>query len=285
MTNNVPPAPPISSMFAFELRDEGGVRALYCQLDSGSVEEAAAAVARGIAARRIGVNARLHEIWLSQLTAEDGTTPSATDLTVLIAGLLQNVGTPDHPANSDHLRGLVAEEIWLQLIAQRDDLGLGLPIRVEGHDWSVTDPGGDGLTVYSAEGTLAFRLWESKFHGGDDAIRDTVNGACRQVRYRATSYLARFSLIAQRLEEDPPLADFYSRLPEMWVDRDASAGVGVVVAAAVDPGTTCFSTMPSYFGLDAPRHQGQLNTIGDCEGFCERVRQVLWKGCGLWNAP
>lgn len=261
-----------------------GVRALYYQLDVEAAEEAAATIAKGIARRRI-VNARLHGVWLDQLSVDDGTTPSATDVQVFVAGLLQNVGTPEEPADRKHLHGLVAEEIWLQLVPQRNEEGLGLPIRVEGHDWSVTDPGGDGLTVYRTAAGLAFRLWESKYHDANDPVRDTVNGACRQVRDHATSYLARFSLIAQRIADDEHLADFYSRLPQLWVDRDPSAGVGVVVAAGADPAVTTFDAMPSYFGLMVERHHGQLNMIGNCETFCDLVRLVLWKGCGLWKEP
>ncbi len=285
LTTETPPPPSVSASFTFELRDEEGVGALYCALDPALAEQAAMCVAKGIAQRRIGVNARLHSVWLEQLDADDGTKPKATDATVLVAGLLQNVGTPAEPADVNHLHGLVAEEIWFQLVSQRDDLGMGLPIHVEGHDWSATDPGGDGLTVYAVSATFAFRLWESKFHDNAAPVRDTVHGACRQMRDRATSYLARFSLVAQRLTDNPPLADFYSRLPEMWVDRTEAVGVGVVVAAGADPGAPSFSGMPSYFGLVVERHQGQLNLLGDCAGFCTRVQQILWKGCGLWNAP
>ena len=67
------------------------------------------------------------------------------------AALLENVGSPAEPAIDQHLFGLVAEGIWQGVIADTD-VGLGTPIRVESHDWSVTDPGGDGLTVYGSNG-------------------------------------------------------------------------------------------------------------------------------------
>jgi hypothetical protein len=70
--------------------------------------------------------------------------------------------------------------IW-HLLTLENTLRYGIPVRVDGPDWSVTDSGGDGLAVYRPADTLVFRLWESKAHTGDGAVRDVVNGACRQV--------------------------------------------------------------------------------------------------------
>ncbi len=258
---------------------------MYCNLDAGEVSRAAEIVARGIAQRRIGMNPRLHGVWVQHLSpeTEEGPSVSDSDKELLVAGLLQNVGSPNAPAPLDHLHGLVAEEIWLEIIAEKD-WGLGPPIRVEGHDWSATDPGGDGLTVHALkDGAFCFRLWESKYHGTALPIRETVNGACRQVKSRATSYLSRFSLIAQRLTDDAALAGFYGRLPEMWVDRDPAAGVGIVVGASeIGSDDNRFNGMPGYFELEPERHQGQLNTVGDFAVFAMHVRDILWKGCALW---
>jgi hypothetical protein len=279
--DNPPPEPKLASLFLHELTEEGGVAALYCILEDAHLNEAANVVARGIAKRRIGVNQRLHEVWLEQLALEDRPELPGSDRQLLAASLLQNIGTPTKPAAVEHLYGLVAEELWLQLITE-EDMGLGLPIRVEGHDWSATDPGGDGLTVYALQDDdFCFRLWESKYHGTGDPIRQTVGIACRQVKARVLSYLARFSLIASRLTDNPPLAVFYGRLPEMWVDKDAAAGVSIVVGASNRDDAACFEAIPDYFGLGPEHHQGQLNTVGDFVGLAARVREVLWAGCGL----
>jgi hypothetical protein len=98
---------------------------------------------------------------------------------------------------------------------------------------------------------------------------------------RALSYLARFSLIAQRLTGEPELAKFYGLLGEMWVNEDPSAGASVVVGASQEKvQDNCFEGIPGFFEFGAERHQGQLNTVGDFDGFAKAVRQRLWKGCG-----
>jgi hypothetical protein len=232
------------------------------------------------------MNGRIFEVWLRQLSEPNCDEITAGDSELLRVGVLQNVGTPEEPASAKHLHGLVAEQLWIDLIGEQD-LGLGPPIRVEGHDWSVTDPGGDGLTVHEVEArTFCFRLWESKYHGTSGPIRDTVGTACRQVKSRVLSYLTRFSFIAQHLEDNILLSRFYARLPEMWVDKDNAAGVSIVVgASSADGEEGCFGVIPEHFDLGPDRHQGELNTVGDFVGFAERVRELLWKGCGLWSAP
>jgi hypothetical protein len=272
----------LASLLSFELRDEDGVVCLYASLDDDVFEETANVVARGIAERRIGVNPRLLAVWVQQLAVTDGTQPSPSDQLLLVAGLLQNVGVPAAPDPPSHLYGLVAEEIWLEVIAEQD-LGLGPPVRVDGHDYSVTDPGGDGLTVHATEnGNFCFRLWESKYHGTVDPIRETVQVACRQLQNRAVSYLSRFALIAQRLTDCLELAKFYARLPEMWVDKDPAAGASVAIGTSELQGD-CFGGIPGYFALGADRHQGELNAVGNFPRFAERVREILWRGCG-WSA-
>ena len=167
-----------------------------------------------------------------------------------------------------------------------EDVGLGTPVRVEGHDWSVTDPGGDGLTVYVVDGDFCYRLWESKYHGHHGALRETVNTACRQVEARALSYLARFSLVAQHLTDEVALATFYGRLAELWADRSSAAGVGIVVGGNTSSDHDgCFEGIEGYFDLAAEQHQGHLNLVGDFPAFAEEVRRVLWKGSGPWNEP
>lgn len=272
----------LASLLSFELRDERGVTCLYASLVDGVFEEAANIVANGIAQRRIGMNPRLHQAWVQQLAAADGTQLSPSDQALLVAGLLQNVGVPAAPGSLSHLYGLVAEEIWLEIITEQD-MGLGLPIRVDGHDYSATDPGGDGLTVHqTGNGTFFFRLWESKYHGTVEPIHETVQVACRQLRTRALSYLSRFALIAQRLTDDVELAKFYGRLPEMWADKDEAVGASIVIGSS-GVQSECFGIIPGYFELGPERHQGELNALGNFPDFAVRVREILWRGCG-WIA-
>lgn len=276
------PTESVTDFLKFTVKDENGVACLYGSLEQSDVESAAMAVARGIARGRIG-NPRLLAAWTNGLDG-DGNSPSTQDQELLVAGLLRNVGTPNDPANVNHLHGMIAEQIWSEVIAV-NDLGLGIPIHVEGHDWSVTDQGGDGLTVYTiGSSAYCFRLWESKYHGREDPIRETVNTACLQVKRRALEYLSRFTAVAQRTATSDTLAAFYGRLSEMWIEDDDSAGVGIVVGTSTPLlGDKTFEGVPGYFTLPKDHHQGQLNAVPDFEKFATRVSEILWKGCGLWT--
>ena len=243
-------------------------------------------LACSIARRRLP-DERLFQAWHSRAKGEIDGDLRGVDSRVMQAALLENVGSPTKPAIDQHFLGLVAEGIWQGVIADAD-VGLGTPIRVESHDWSVTDPGGDGLTVYGSDGDYFYRLWESKYHGNDEALRATVNNACRQVGTRALSYLARFSLVAQYLADNRQLAAFYGRLAELWADKDPAAGVGITVGAdssREECGDGCFEGMTAYFELTAEQHQGHLNLVDGFRTFAESVRQFIWKGCGLWTEP
>jgi hypothetical protein len=279
----LPVDPTLSSLFDLELCDENGLVSLVARLDESRVHEAAEVIARGVARRRIGVNARLYAVW-SVRSAGDGPDPDARDLQLLVAGLLQNIGTPTEPASLNHLHGLVAEELWMELVSEVA-IGLGVPVLVEGHDYSVTDPGGDGLTIYQLDHGFAFRLWESKYHGTPTQVRETVNEACRQVRDRSLSYLSRFSKIAQTVEEDAALAGFFAILPELWVNDDPSAGVGIAIGASSDaPSDDCFAGMPNFFGFAPARQQGHLSSVPGFQELAMRVRACIWEGCG-WTVP
>jgi hypothetical protein len=269
----------LASLLTVQLRDDEGVASLYGHLARSNFGEAATLVAKGIAARRI-VNKRLHTVWLEQVAGKQ-TGPSSRDVSLLQAGLLQNIGTPEHRAPLSHLHGLITEEIWFQIVGGAN-VGPGVPIRVEGHDYSATDPGGDGLTIYGAsDGGFAFRLWESKYHGSAGQIGETVGVACRQIDNRALSYLTRFSLIAQMITDDVALATFYSRLPELWADDDPSSGVGVALGATDSSSPNgCFSGMLGYFGFTPNRYQGHLSTVEDFNDFADLVRKIVWRGCG-----
>ena len=277
--------PRLSELLTFRRKTtSGGVPCLYGQLASGSDDVAALSLACSIATRRLP-NARLLESWYRRATGQTNDSPTDTDRTVMEAALLENVGTPATPASKEHLLGLVAEAMWMDVVADAD-VGLGTPVRVEGHDWSVTDPGGDGLTVYLVGGDFCYRLWESKYHGHHGALKSTINAACRQVEARALSYLVRFSLVAQYLTDEASLGTFYGRLGELWADKSSAAGVGIVVGSnSSSEQDGCFDGIEGYFDLAADQHQGQLNLVGDFPAFAELVRRVLWKGCGPWSGP
>lgn len=241
-------------------------------------------MAEGIARRRIGVNPSLHQRWRSRRLDPSNNPVDDTERQLLESALLQNLGTPDQPSPRKQLHGLVAESIWFE-VASEVDAGLGIPVRVEGHNWSVTDPGGDGLTVYAtADGGFCFRLWESKHHGTARPVRRTVNAACRQVKGRSLSYLSRFSLIAQEMTDDEALARFYGELAERWVNHDPTAGVGISVGTDSDANIArCFGKVTNYFKLDISQHQAHLHVMEGFGKLAKRVRTEVWKGCGLWT--
>lgn len=162
------------------LTDASGFPRLLCELDPLHLEDAAAALAGAIAERRIGVNLRLHDVWTSHHTGRSTGPVEETDLALLKAGLLQNIGTPATPAPAEHLHGLIAKSVWLEVM-EAVDAGLGLPLRVEGHDWSVTDPGGDGLTVYATPRGFCFRLWESATNCHPASRPDHPAAFCQEV--------------------------------------------------------------------------------------------------------
>ena len=277
---------PLSGLLSLTLEmTESGVCCLYGRLEPVQHEAAAMSLACSIARRRLP-NEGLFQSWHGRATGQIDEALSDVDSRVMQAALLENVGSPTTPATDQHLLGLVAEGIWQGVVAGAD-VGLGIPIRVESHNWSVTDPGGDGLTVYSSNGHYYYRLWESKYHGSQGPLKGTVNNACRQVKTRALSYLARFSLVAQYLTDDQQLAEFYGRLAELWADRDLAAGVGIVVgtdSSSKEDGDDCFEGMVTYFELTSDQHQGHLNLVDCFQTFAETIRHILWRGCGLWTA-
>ena len=263
---------------------KAGVSCQYGRLEPVHLESAAMSLACSIVRRRLPDD-RLFESWHCRAKGEISDALDNPDDILIQTPVLVNVGLPADPALDEHLHGLVAEAIWQDVVADTD-AGLGTPIRVEGHDWSVTDPGGDGLTVYGSDGQYSYRLWESKYHGRDSALKDTVNRACGQVKGRAIDYLARFSIVAQNRTDDQELAAFYACLAELWANKDPAAGVGIVVgtdSSRQESGDGCFDGMTAYFELTAEQHQGQLDLVDGFPAFAEAVRRTLWKGCGLWT--
>ena len=233
-------------------------------------------VATHIARVRCGGAPQYFDAWLAR---HGGGSPHPSDLLECLVALVasESIGMPPSGASDEHIEGFVAEHIWHLLILE-DALIFGVPVRVDEPDWSVTDSGGDGLAIYRSNGTLVFRLWESKAHTADGTVRDVVNGACRQVNSNALRYLARFSKVGQGLA-DPELQHFYGRLLELWRAAAREAGGGISVATASDATGDCFGNYPSYwaFAYDDQR-QGLVVTIDDYAAFAKQVRQELWNG-------
>jgi hypothetical protein len=180
---------------------------------------AAVLVAAHIARVRCGGAPQYFNAWLARLR---GGPAHPADLLECLVALVasESIGMPPDGASDQHIEGFVAEHIW-HLLTLENALAFGAPVRVDGPDWWVTDSGGDGLAIHRVNGTLVFRLWESKAHTADSAVRDLVNGACRQVDSNALRYLARFSKVGQSLD-DPELQQFYGSLLELW--RAAAPG-------------------------------------------------------------
>jgi hypothetical protein len=237
---------------------------------------AALLVATHIARERCGGAPQYFDAWLAR---HGGGPPHPPDLRECLVAMVasESIGLPPDGGSDKHIEGFVAEHIW-HLLTIENALTFGVPVRVDGPDWSVTDSGGDGLAVYRSNGTLVFRLRESKAHTADGTVREVVNGACRQVGSHALRYLARFSKVGQGLG-DPELQQFYGRLLELWRDSAREAGGGISVATASDATADCFGNYPNYwaFGHDDQR-QGLVVTIEDYAAFAKQVRQELWNG-------
>jgi hypothetical protein len=189
------------------------------------------------------------------------------------------VGLPGQPPmHPDHLQGVVSQYLWYFLVL---DLSAEPIERVERPGFAAIDHGGDGMVIHRAsEGYLMFRLWEIKKSTGESSVSSTVNTAYKQLKSKAPEYLARYTSIGQELP-NAELAEFYSRLPDLWLDgsREASAGVSVTTNVDNVP-TTCFTTFGNQFPhlITPNRLRGMLTAIEDFPSFSEKVQKAVWKG-------
>jgi len=247
------------------------------RLPTANRAEAALRVAIHIAAHRCGGAPQYFDAWLARHNSGPVHDPDLLDCLIAFVAS-ESIGTRESPADDQHLEGFVAEHVW-HLLTLENALTYGVPVRVDGPDWSVTDSGGDGLVVYQqTDGALVFRLWESKAHTGDNNVRDVVNGACRQVGSKALRYLARFSKVGQSVGE-PEIQTFYGRLPELWRTAAREAGGGISVATTSNAFSDCFGNYAQYwqFTHDDQR-QGLVVSIEDYAAFAKMVREELWNG-------
>lgn len=279
--------PAISELLDAVQKPHGSVRVQEYQPASDDWSHLATRCAVGIVSRRLAAYPRQFLAWWS-CAVEDrplADTLDAGSITVMRTSLEVNFGTPSDPGPIEHTIGAVAECFWHELTTAGDDQD-GLPVLVEGHQWSVTDPGGDGLAVYRGADGLTFRLWETKASSNGGDLQQTINGAGRQLRTRALEYLGRYSTVAQRVSEDPDLAEHLCKLSELWVNSSPGAGAGVAVTAGSHASSAeCFASLPNYFSFPSDRYAGMLGTISRFPEFATAVRLQIWQGAGLCSAP
>jgi len=267
---------PLSELLVVEVHQEATHHWAEVRLPAENRARAVLLVATHVASHRCGGAPQYFDAWRAR---HDGGPPHEPELLDCLLAFLasESIGTRADPGDDQHLEGFIAEHIW-HLLTLENALTYGIPVRIDGPDWSVTDSGGDGLAVYRTDGALVFRLWESKAHTGDGAVRDVVNGACRQVGSKALRYLARFSKVGQSLD-DPELGKFYGRLPELWRQAAREAGGGISVSTASDAVSDCFGNYPNYWDFTHDdQRQGLAVTIDDYDDFAKAVREELWKG-------
>ncbi len=195
--------------------------------------------------------------------------------------LCKNLGSPDKNAPDSHLCGLVGETL-LGSVVGRLDRGLGLPILFEGHDWSVTDHGGDCLVVMSQDEQLRFQLWECKSIYGSTATGTVIKEAAEQLHEHAAEYLARYATVAERDALPQGVADMLLVLQDLWIDDDASKFAGVSVSthhAECTDGS--FAQIANILGLPSGRAHGSYTSAANFLAFSNQVRDFVWKGCGF----
>lgn len=189
-------------------------------------------------------------------------------------------GVPGAEKPEEHLRGWIAEYIWFRLVSEHPVPAERSLRRVEGPSFHATEPGGDGLAVWETlhASDFQFCLWEIKNYTGAGGLSPTVRGAYTQIGERALEYLAKLTSV-EAAAGDPELGRFFSKLVDLWVDKDSRCAVGVAVATHHSGvPSRCFSTMGRYFPfLDSDwQLEGLVAGLGDFSQFCREVRSRMW---------
>jgi len=213
---------------------------------------------------------------------KEGGPPLAEVSRKALEAFLKPLGLPTDPDSvpKDHLEGYIGEMLWFFLEQERPSEEI---VRIEPPGFKATDPGGDALVIHRVnDGYLMFRLWEMKKCTGDSAVSSTVNVAYNQLDVKALEYLARYTSIGQELQDvNPELAEFYSKLMDLWMDAQPQAAAGVSVTTSLKhvPGQ-CFTTFGQRFPnfTDPVRLKGMLAALDDFSEFSLRVRAEIWKG-------
>lgn len=277
---------PLAGLCTTTTSEEGGVPTVRCVVAPADSEKFAWRLAVGLAARKLALRPDHFADWLAAATGcTTNPLPQSTVDQMIHRGLLVNVGAPTSPASDNHFYGLVGESTLHELVTDGCH-GLGDPVLVEGHDWSVTDTGGDQLSVYEAEDGFFFRLWESKARHGTTNLTTIVKGAAEQVDAKAASYLARFAIATSRSVLNPHLADFVAVMPDLWADGDARGGAGVgVTTHQSGPTETPFAQLSGHFHVPNASKTGHLTLLGELTTYRDTVSQTIWRGLGLWTGP
>jgi hypothetical protein len=269
--------PRLTDLLDVAIHVEPAHRRAELRLDPSNRDQAAFWLAVHLAGLRCGNTPQYFNAWFARWLGGPAHPDALRECLEAFLGS-ESIGTAAAPASDDHLEGFVAEHIW-HALTREGATGFVCPIRVDGPDWSVTDSGGDGLSIHRVGGTLVFRLWESKAHAANGEVRDVVNGACRQLTSHALRYLARFSLVGQALDDDE-LKLFYGNLVEHWRNSSQQAGSGIAVTTTgTAPVADSFGNLHSYWEFEqAEQRQGLLVVIDDYAAFAKSVREQLWKG-------
>lgn len=266
---------PIEALLAGERRVHGDVPVWEYHLPKDSVLDAASRCAIAIASHRLSRHPTKFFEWMRR---HEGITVRDQEVLRRAQNRLNiDLGTREEPRQDSHLCGLVAETILSELV-EFGDREEGLPVFFEGHDWSVTDPGGDCLAIFRDPDGLIFRLWESKaIYGETQTAKRVINDAAAQLHERAAEYLGRFEPVAARSQLDPEVSEFILNLSDEWLDDGRSKGAGVAVASSRDLRTdNCFAGVASKLELPGNKTMGNFSAMPNYLQFCRTVRDFAW---------
>ncbi len=271
---------PVGGLVVATTVDHGGIATYRFEVSAPDEPALAQQIAIGVVAQRLAQRPSAFASWVGAIQA--GVLDAHEALVRL--HVKQMVGTPAKPRLETDLFAMVAEHLLWRLL-NHIDRGLGLPVHIEGHDWDVTDHGGDSVAVYRTPTGFAFRLWESKaVTGAHSSPKAAVGKATGQLTRKGWEYLARWATVARRLP-DEHLAEFFVLMPDLWKLADGRAGAGVAISThTTKPTDACFDGLAGKFNLPDANKQGNLVVAGDFAQLSRDVRSVIWKGAG-WSAP
>lgn len=274
--------PPLEDLLTVKIHYHSGVPVWHTEVPPGTRDAVVWRCAVALAANRLKHWPRTFAHWFCQLTSLGPADMTEVDRKTVT--LLKNIGTPGAEQPDTHLCGLVAETVLGELLA-KTNRGLGDPVLFEGHDYSVTDPGGDVLLIFeTAPGPLGFQLWESKAVTGLTRTSTTVvNEAAEQLATRGAEYLARYKTIASQGDVPDNVRKFALDLVDLWFDDDDAKHVGVSVARESAGCTNgSFAKLPEITSMPAAKTQGSYSAtdVGLLD-LAREVRDLIWKGCGL----
>lgn len=185
--------------------------------------------------------------------------------------------------NSTRLRGAVVEHLWVAISTALVG-GWGGPVYVERDHFSVTDHGGDGLSLYEIPDNneeLRFRLWESKRHASEKySVTNAITRAANQLDSDGGRYLARLSKPMQ-LHDDPRVQTLAGQMGELWTNHDERSAVGVSVGRSTGqalPNRPFIGLQRKFDYLDGVRREGVIIEVDDLSALAEEVRGWIAQG-------